>query len=82
MKKYVYFISIAYTTYADGSHGHGRGQHVLDEPITTLEQVKEIEMAARDSNPDIIAVATVTNFILLRVEDTEPITGSRWDWRN
>lgn len=82
MKKYVYFVSIVYTSYADGSHGHGRGQHALNEPITTLEQVKEIEMAARDSNPDVIALATVTNFILLRIEDAEPATESRWDWKN
>ncbi len=77
MKKYIYFVSIAYKR-SDGIAGHGRGEQILDEPITTLDQIKQIEQNAKDFDPGIDGVVVI-NFQLLRTEDAEQTSSNRWN---
>ncbi len=75
MKKHIYFVSLSYTDHA-GVQGFARGQQVFDEPITTLEQIKEIENNLLKDEPRVMS-ATVVSYILLRIETMESNTINR-----
>ena len=70
----------------DGRQGFGRGQHVFNETLTTLEQVAEAESSAKASTPDVVTVS-ILFFTLWRTEEEEEeavptSTESRWQWLN
>ena len=68
--KYVYFVSFAYNTHTFNSFAFFNAETTLDEPITSINDIKMIEdeydKGKRKSDK---IYPRVINYILLRTED-------------